>query len=339
MDHDTILDMLLKLRKKQYVHLVSRMVVPGSRVTRGKVWFFFPDFHLLSAKAEQKYTYGFTHFKDVPSFREPLLLELCKKLKVLGAGQGRNPKLYVYQLGDFIDVWREDKVEPIEDMNSMVRRALAANPAASRYLADQRTLGAFLVLGNHDHVGDLSLRRVPRTRRMRTAYALPPKGNVIATHGDLFDPIERLPDPFSRWGSRFTTIFTPGTYKMRGAKRLSQDTEISGDFRVSTTHGLKDGTTEYATAMRLGRKWALRNMKLNPNYRKPVQVFVIGHTHKPKIAQVRHDLVIMDCGAWLQQCDLGACGVVPQCQVGVLAMGDGGLDLRVYQLTPRELSG
>jgi hypothetical protein len=68
--------------------------------------------------------------------------------------------------------------------------------------------------------------------------------------------------------------------------------------------------------------------------RRPVRIFVMGHTHQARITSVP-GLTIMDCGAWLEQSELKGTGVVPSCHVGVIAQASAGVDLRIYQITPR----
>lgn len=334
MDHDTLLRMLLGLKQKRELRLVSRLVAKDVRVTAGKAWFFLPDFHLLSKRAAKKYKFGFAHDEGGPVAREALLDELCAALRKLGAGQGAKPDLFVYHLGDFVDIWREDRVHPGEDLAHMVRRVLDDNPAANRWLVPESALGALLVIGNHDHIEDRSLRRVPATRRVRVAFALPPTGDVIVTHGDLFDPIEELPDRFSRWGSRFTEHVESVERKLRGALLVDSPSDVgpSPAFAVDDDHGLLHGAARYALALRRGDQWALSKMSFRS--KKPAKVFVVGHTHWARIARRTPELTIMDCGAWLERCEVGGAKSVPSCQVGVIAQTAAGADMRIYQLTP-----
>lgn len=327
MDHPRILELLLGLKQKQSVHLIAREVVAGAQVTAGQAWFFIPDLHLLSRAATARYTYSFARNPGGAAGREALLLELCEGLSRLHTAGS----LFVYQLGDLIDIWREDAVMPREDVASMLRRVLDDNPAAARFLADEQALKTFLVLGNHDHVSGLSLQAVPATRRMAAAFALPPAGNVVVTHGDAFDPIERLPDPFSRWGARFTTFIGPSTHKLLGAREIRSFIDIPGAHGVQASHPLLPGAVEFAHGLRQGNERVLRRLQLQN--KRPLRIFVIGHTHQPRITSVP-GLTIMDCGAWLEQSELKT-GVVPSCHVGVIAQASAGVDLRVYQLTPK----
>ncbi len=328
MKHDIVLDCLLKLKAARSVHLVARTTLSGATLPSGKVWFFIPDLHLLTKRSAENYQYSFVHDKGGKVARHALLAELGRGLARLRAREPNS--LYVFQLGDFIDIWRENRIAEIEDLTSLAQRVIADNPAAKKYLVDAKTLGASLVLGNHDHVGSHSLARDDAFRRMKTAYVLPKDGHIVATHGDLFDPIEGLPDRWSRWGSRFTTVIHSTTTNLNAAKRITDPSHVPKSWGVKKKHRLLAGAIRMAKGLRSGHAPTLRRLRLRK--KRPVKVFAIGHTHHACLA-IKDGVVLLDCGAWLERCKVGG-KVVPSCQIGVIAGAPKGADLRIYQLTP-----
>jgi hypothetical protein len=339
MDHDTVLTTLLGLANKRRVHLVSRCVFGDSHVTPGKVWFFIPDLHLLRRSTATQYDYSFGASGangGVPTHREPLLFELCEKLEPLV----QTGDLFVFQLGDFADLFREERISPNQDLASMLRGILDDNPAASTFLAPEARLNTSLVLGNHDHVKQLSWQRVPVTQRMRVSFALPPNGSVIVTHGDLFDPIEDLPDPWARWAVQFLPGKDASTKPLGHAIEIQSPASVPARHGVSNNHPLVDRATRFRSGVNDGDANKLKRLGLTSKL--PVRLFVIGHTHHPRIVQhamffVGHMPVagvnIMDCGGWIEKSQLSD-GVVPSCHVGVIAETAAGADARIYQLTP-----
>lgn len=328
MDHSDVLSALLGLTTARSVHLVARTTIRNARVTEGRVWVFVPDLHLLTRRSAAEYKYSFGHNGTRRVEREALLQEVCTALARLQTGTGRT--LFVFQLGDFVDVWRENQIREVEDLASLSRRVLADNPAARDYLADATRLGTSLVIGNHDHVGTKSLARDDTFVRMKVSLALPPDGSVVVTHGDLFDPTEKLPDPWSRWGSRFTRVIGPGTKDLPGAKRIRKLEDVPTRLGVTSKHQLFPGAIDFARGLRRGDVATLRRLRLRS--KRPVKIFVIGHTHHARLA-LKQGVVLLDCGAWLERCRIDG-RVLPCCQLGVIAQTGRGTDLRLYQLTP-----
>jgi UDP-2,3-diacylglucosamine pyrophosphatase LpxH len=328
MDHGRVLDRLLGLKAVQAVHLVARTVIANANVTEGKAWVFIPDMHLLSRTTAREYKYSFTHDRNGAIGRNGLMAELGEALGELRHAEPDG--VFVFQLGDLIDVWRENRVAEIEDLSAFAQRVLKDNSAARDFLVDASSLSTSLVLGNHDHVGAHSLMRDDAFRRMKASFLLPPEGSVLVTHGDLLDPIEALPDRWSRWGSRFTRLVGSGTRDLTGARRIEKRADVPGRIGVKGSHGLFEGALQLAKGLRLGRKKQLDQLKLRT--KKPVKILVIGHTHHARLA-IRDGLVILDAGAWIEMCKLDG-RVVPSCQIAVIAQASNGTDLRIYQLTP-----
>jgi hypothetical protein len=175
---------------------------------------------------------------------------------------------------------------------------------------------------------------------MRVSFALPPNGSIIVTHGDLFDPIEDLPDPWARWAVQFAEGANASTKPLGHAIEIQSPANVPARHGVSSTHPLIERATAYRKGVNDGDSRKLANLGM-PSKR-PVRLFVIGHTHHPRIVQhatffVGHFPVagvnIMDCGGWIENSHLSG-GDVPSCHVGVIAETAAGADTRIYQLTP-----
>lgn len=330
--HDAVLNLLLGLRTAKSVHLVAKRNFGHVSFPRGRASVFVPDLHLLSNKVAKEYKYSFVHDEEGPVKRGPLLTELGRKLLTLKSRQ-RNPvPVDVYQLGDFIDIWREARIRKMEPVGDLTRRILGDNPGAEKYIADRSSLNTRLVIGNHDHVGKSpTIASVPGLKRIKTAHAVA-GGDIIVSHGDLMDKVEQLPDrAVRRLVRRFGPIAPSGRRKIGKPLLISSLEDVPRHHGLTRTHYLMTEASAYAEAVRKGEKWALKELGLKK--RAPASVFVVGHTHKARLAR-SGDVIIMDCGAWIERCRIGD-AVVPSCQLGVIARADSGAaDLRIYQLTP-----
>ena len=163
------------------------------------VHLFVPDLHLLSpARAADYGPYNF-------NYRESrLLAKLLGETADLRVSWSGQRALFTYQLGDFIDVWRE-----FPDGHAVQ----LASPETHKELRDllylgsfgpnpDRCLGATLLLGNHDtrrgrHLSECKFQLVAHNRS--------PDGRPFlrVLHGDVFDWVERLPEELRNIGVWF----------------------------------------------------------------------------------------------------------------------------------------
>jgi hypothetical protein len=171
--------------------------------------------------------------------------------------------------------------------------------------------------------------RVPSRCRRTAAYR---------AHGDLFDPIEDLPDPWARWAVQFLPGKDASTKPLGHAIEIQSPAGVPARHGVSNNHPLIDRATRFRSGVNDGDSNKLKKLGLPSKL--PVRLFVIGHTHHPRIVQhatffIGHIPVpgvnIMDCGGWIEKSQL-LDGVVPSCHVGIIAETAAGADARIYQL-------
>ena len=367
--HRNFLHHLLTLRDDcvQQVRLVTRLchdaLLGGDHAERTFV--FLPDLHLLSRGAEAQYHYSF-HAIEPGRFvqRDVLLDRLCGVLLEFGQQLPPEHTVKTIQLGDFLDLWRENEFAA-DDVTALVARILNDNPEARRRLVrvDAASLEPDVLLGNHD-LKMLHSIELSHARRAFT-YAVGDRRSLLVTHGDLFDALEGLLDDdlqdwfLERFGGGVSahryaldrTIPQPeeqimgseGTAPVVIAHEDEELPEVvnvwataaaSEERALTQSHGLLPKALEFAAGLRAGSPDHLRAMELASPLPE-LRTIVIGHSHQARICLHRnaHDpgnnLVLVDCGAWIESVQFGD-AVVPSCQIGVLCGGD----MRIYQLDP-----
>lgn len=319
---------------------------------------FVPDLHLLSEVQQQNYAYRFNG-------RDPNGHDLFAELTtaVLATRQvlrQADQDMTVTQLGDFVDLWRESNndyhaVPDILASHRDIQERFLPRPTLGR-----DAVGANLLLGNHD----LEAREAAGFGRARMVHYLPGANmTLMATHGDAFDFWELAIDDnvAAFFLKMFGGLVEPNDYPMPELKELrdtttpaDQTTRIQGDaeFDVSPQAGtpLDDRINVlevHDTAQRAQTHRLLPNaVKTAAELRTPslqgdpaiapnLQVMVIGHSHHARliIDQPAH-LVLMDCGAWIENFRVGQGPLHPNRQIGAVC----GADLRIYQLDPKDVS-
>jgi len=342
--HDILVE---HLRASMQVQLVARLYDPEAVGNTDTTYLhvFVPDLHLVSDEVRRTYQYGFDWRAEFTALTTALL-------ETWDAVQQAGHRFTITQLGDFVDLWRQSDNDP-----RGVHAILEAFPdIRDRFLREaDDSLGARLLLGNHD----LEARDARDFARARMIHYLPGSaGTLAATHGDAFDVLEIVvPDQLAACVLQtFGRLATPQTYHIDALRTLrdqtttprTERTRIQGDAILA---GLRASTEDFPDRWSVievnreeGRHTAHR---LLPNAVRAVQtlrtepasdgqpaapnltVLVIGHTHQARLV-VDHtaNLVLMDCGAWIESYQVDQGPKHPNRQLGAVC----GADLRIYQL-------
>lgn len=320
---------------KDAVVPVARYCDPRLQLREDRMHVFVGDCHLLTAADAQKYPR--CHF-TIPG-------ELRAALEALRTLAAREPDgIRFYQLGDLFDLWR---ATPGPDIADKVLNIQAEFEPQAGVLWTQRPdgLGATILAGNHDvDLRDLSGWRAPRFLLFPAPLA--GGGCVFVTHGDVFDPMETLPEWLKTLAVRIAKGVDAGTADLDAGRKPVPDSGIAdAELPACTLPGAALGA-----GRSLPKRWnltvppethglfAAATTLVNELLHQAVDVrlVVIGHTHKARIAVgTRRDnqpFVLLDCGAWFGRCHLpGAAGEASSAQLGVVV----GNDVRLYQIGRR----
>lgn len=336
--HDRLLEALLNAPKVSDVLLVARL--EDSRIgydNTKEARIFFPDFHLLTTKDEKRYPYGLNSKSQ--------LIGILKALKAFRKKLATDESLAVYQLGDFVDLWRQgsDDGTKILTEHFDIFGHLTGSPSA---------LNAWFLLGNHD----LGLADRGGFRVWNRRYYFPMRDpRILLVHGDIFDWVERLPEWFKRL---FVYIFGPfhdatsydldnlrkGVKQAHGSKQYKKS--IQAEFHeigdcVSMGGGILNES--YFNVTRVTRPDDTSGHEFLPaayqtvgrvrtEFNVNLTTVVIGHTHHARITIYEGGgefFALMDCGAWVENYRTPA-GPEPKpsAQIGVIV----GNDCRIYQI-------
>jgi len=358
--------LLSRFVKVADVRLVARLkderlglpAVHGVRV-------FIPDVHLLSNKRAKKFKYV-TNYPD-------LLADVAGELITFKqSATGTGVPVTVYQLGDFVDLWRQfpehSNIENAAEEGEMnYQSVLEDHLTLSRRLLGPE-LATRMVLGNHD----FSTHYVASCIGSSLIYYFPydPANGPVAAalHGDYLDPIqtELLSAGLQHWATyRFGPMVKQMVYDLQALPAkimgrygpdpigIAQPASIGKSAHVSDSPELKEalarsrfnvqvaGDPEVPDRLldlfsRAERYTGIANDLLGWDLR----LVVIGHTHMARIVLDERSaadggskkgfFVLMDCGAWLEECYLDG-KIVPNAQIGVLYDND----IRIYQLSPK----
>ena len=341
--HDILLE---HLTASAEVQLVARLHDPEAVGNTDETYLhvFVPDLHLVSDDIRPHYQYGFD-WRDEFAALTTALLATWDVLRQAG-----HP-FTVTQLGDFVDLWRQSDNDP-----RGVHVILESFPdIRDRFLREaEDSLGAQLLLGNHD----LEARQARDFARAKMIQYLPgTAGTLLATHGDAFDFLEiAVPEEVKAFVvDTFGRLATPQTYHMEALRTLrdqtmprDQQAQIQGDatlarllaseedfparYNVIEVHQAEDRPMAHRLLPNAIR--AAHVLRTEPESdTQPVapnlKVMVIGHTHHARLV-VDHTagLVLLDCGAWIENYQVGQEPKRPNRQIGAVC----GADLRIYQL-------
>jgi UDP-2,3-diacylglucosamine pyrophosphatase LpxH len=340
-------DLLDSLTKVANVRLISAFADPRLGFPDpNTLHVFVPDVHLIS-KQRQK-TGGFKFSTNYPD----LLTRVLKNLRTFKlSGQKEKRAVFVYQVGDLLDLWRET---PILDAlgNAVANIEDDFGKLMSAFTDTQ--LEAQFLLGNHD----FDLYRLPNYRQWERRFYLPDYRNPcgIVLHGDIFDWLEKLPDAMQQMlvyyfapqvspgnfsigqdqVDRFVHQFN-GTHGYQNYIQAEQSLKIgqfadpatAAPFNVfSGDHGAEDKVQFLDKAREIcGKADDEFEIKLN--------LAIIGHTHHPRIAYKEDGnglFVLLDCGAWIESCCTDA-DPTPVKSAHLAALSKD--EIRLYQLDPK----
>jgi UDP-2,3-diacylglucosamine pyrophosphatase LpxH len=309
---------------------------------------FIPDLHLISdrRRIQGAFKYATNH--------TDLLTSVVLALNQLRSEAASDEVIQLYQLGDFLDLWREaDGADDQVDVASAIKDDHEDLVTA---LMD-RSLRTSFLLGNHD----FDLYRWPDYSAWERRYYLPDTANaapgVVLLHGDIFDWVESLPDAVQ---NVFVYLFAPNVTAVdhRLGEMISLIRQSHGDRKYRTYIQAQQpstiGAVHESAADEVPARWNVQTpgsssaqnllyldsayeccRRANEQYQMNLKVAVIGHTHHARIA-VREDaggdfFALIDCGAWIEDCIAdGDPNPSPNAQIGALS----GNEARIYQLAP-----
>jgi len=343
--HDRLLGALRSICSVRLVAALrdERLGFPDSKDLR----IFIPDVHLISDKRriEGNFTFSTNH--------TDLLTALALALSDLRSHAAGDEIIAIYQLGDFLDLWREtinlddqvDVAAQIKDDHEDLVSALMERKLKTRFL-----------LGNHD----FELYRWPDYSAWDRRYFLPDTTaqapSTIVLHGDIFDWVENLPDAVKAvFVYLFAPHLSPNDYALGQMRALIKKSHRGRNYRTyiqaqkpAPIGVLQDGEV-------VPDRWNIQQqgsapeenlrfleeacnccMEANRSYRMNLRVAVIGHTHHARIAvketPAGEFFTLIDCGAWIEQCIAsGETDPMPSAQIAALSANEA----RIYQLTPR----
>lgn len=338
---------------------------------------FIPDLHIISPFRQEEfgYKYSTNYIAHEDDLLPGMVKELIKfKKKVIAENEGihdqdKKKTVEVYQLGDFLDLWRETnkpwRTKPSE-WRGYVNRIIESNLPTYKAFLDE-ILHTNFILGNHD----FDLHRIPDfSDRWRFLIHFlvdrqeVPVGGIV--HGDIFSWVERLPDPVQKF---FVYFFSPQLPKK--IRKQMVKTHIKGKFLIfkkfkdyrdhimqkeapkfdefPLNNGLPPGNEWNVKRKGQGSKEELKYLNEAKKYFSQInqkndfnlRMIVIGHTHFARIA-VDDDngqfFALVDCGDWVKfhvarVKENGIVNELPMlnAQIGVLCDND----VRIYQLSPK----
>ncbi len=359
--HDEVAGAILRALRKHggELRLLARLVDPvlGNPSDR-EVYFFVPDLHLVSLARRRRFaSYGFNH-ED----RE-VLADVLEELAVLRSDwrdEGGH-KLVTFQLGDFLDLWREfpRKIDAaqLDGEHRRIRDLLYRG----RFRGGL-DLRATMLLGNHDTKGG---RALPEVTFQFRAFNWTEQGGLpflFATHGDAYDVVERLvPDPIAELAVYLIDGLTPvnkydlGTWAKAAEKNNKKLSEMNRSI-MKPLHELE--LVEAAPVVVPGEPLPerllqetddigeVRGGRFTPFYEAflqaspesaNVRLMVTGHSHQASLslyapADGSRPMVFLDAGGWIERCAYPLSETEtadePCAQLAVV----NGNDARIYQL-------
>jgi len=324
--HEFLVGALWSLRSIASIKLVARLHDPRiGNSDSSIIHIFIGDMHMIRrAHIGTKYKSGFNH--------ERMFVDMVKKIRVLKRSRSEF-SFRVYQLGDSVDIWKEDLTDPEPVLNDYQGiRDYLFNPSR------QTGVKCNFVLGNHD----IEIAQNPNLYArwaFRRFIDYNGKPIVYLTHGDVFDWVEKLPAGLKKWA---VYHFSPSERKPRQGLgdivTLRKEERFQVDIdHVSSLSGMKSFSMDsLADEVNVRKKHRFldkcfdRVSERNREENLQMNAAVIGHTHDAQIVAKEEPgkfFVLLDCGAWCGTYDAKP-KPLPNCQIGVIC----GNDFRVYQL-------
>jgi UDP-2,3-diacylglucosamine pyrophosphatase LpxH len=337
--HDRLLEAFLAAPKVSDVLLVARLKDPriGYDDTK-EIRVFIPDLHLLTSKDDRRYPYAFNCKEQ--------LIGILKALKSLRKGLPGDESVTVYQLGDFVDLWRQGN----DDATKILTEHF---DIAGHLYGSAAALNAWFLLGNHD----LDLADRGRFRVWNRRYYFPMRDpRVLLVHGDTFDWVERLPDWFQKiFVYMFGPLHDANAYDLESLRKAVRQAHGSKQYKKyiqgehheigqcpSAAGGVPEDPYFNVTRVRdpgdpSGHDYlpaAYRTVqRIRAEFPLQLTTVVIGHTHHARMAIYEGGagefFALMDCGAWIENYKTrGEPDPRPNAQIGVMVAND----CRIYQI-------
>jgi UDP-2,3-diacylglucosamine pyrophosphatase LpxH len=326
---------------------------------RDEIRVFIPDLHLVSNRRGSSYKYTTNSI--------PVLEKLISFLVDFKAAREReNQRVPVYQLGDFVDLYREGNPKwTWRDLNNwrdslqfiMEDRAAIIFPLLNE-------LKATFLLGNHDPI----LNKFDNFTGARYSDYFPNNnGPCVVMHGHLFSTFEmKMPDWLKRLGvlSSFGQSAGPSNHDIDNvaatdvplkhmliedssdsailsnknlALRPAEPGHLSDDEESDTgRYNVKEKGSDNIDGHDLKYLGKAKEFFVEQN-NLDIRLVVLGHTHHARIAVDETDgkfFAVADCGAWTVNCtakinNQGDKKKMPNMQLGVLSDNE----MRVYHFT------
>jgi UDP-2,3-diacylglucosamine pyrophosphatase LpxH len=290
---------------------------------------FIPDLHLYSKSSFEKnrYTARTNYIDDLL----PSLVQYLARFKK--ESENADKEVVVYQVGDFLDPWRETPVFWAKDPGKYaeaIDRIIKDNPDVWNELTDAETINTRFVLGNHD----IDIYHIPRLAHLFGFLRLfieDKDEKVVAAvmHGDLFSWFEKVaPD----WMQQLAVYyFSPKKLKEKNPKLFDEvkknadssakedldndEGEIAGDLGdlIDPDEAPEDewnvkrpGSAEKEELDLLdpAREYY---QEVNQRLDYEVRTTFVGHTHRARIAVYDEKVpgndtffLLVDSGGWVK---------------------------------------
>lgn len=322
---------------------------------------FFPDLHMYTEnrRLDKKYTCYTNHIND--NFLENLLNFINNFKSSLHGDE----KLYVYQLGDYVDIWREIEFPCLKKISTLENILSGIVDDKRKVWQLFNKLKTKFVLGNHD----FELFRIPSTQNKWKDMLLFLKNTdkidtAAVLHGDIFSLVEILPNLLKELGvwllspkeekqaqkeiakiiksnkDQLSTDYIKKTEKPTSVKcdLIETDGNIPSEWNVKRVEdSSKNELKHFAKANEF-----LSELKTKEIKYEGVNTVFIGHTHSPRIVakdEGNKFFVLADIGGWIHNMNANLRKTdesiepynQPNAQIGVLSDNE----IRIYQLEPK----
>lgn len=358
--HDTFLNGLRQIEGAE-VFLVSRLKEDKLQFPhQDEIRVFIPDLHLVSNRTGSSYKYT---TNSIPTLEKVISFLVDFK----STREQEDQQVHVYQLGDFVDLYREGNIRWTWRHLNKWRDSLQfiMEDRANILFPLLNELNATFLLGNHDTI----LNKFHNFTRARFSDYFPNNnGPCVAMHGHLFSKFEmNAPDWLKRLGvlSSFGQSANPSNHgldtmtdefdklvkdglrmdasdshnvsnknlSLRSAQpgHLSDDEESdTGRYNVKKK-GSNDVDGHDLKYLDEAKKFFVEENNLD------IRLVVLGHSHHARIAVDETDgkfFAVADCGAWTVNCkakinNQGEKIKMPNMQIGVLSDNE----MRIYHFT------